>query len=185
MNIEEQRERLLVDRLIKLFNTTFNDFNTRLVRGQDEPIYLPADHNRVFHQLVFAHGFFSSGLHEIAHWCIAGEQRRALPDYGYWYCPDGRNKQQQLAFEQVEVKPQALEWAFSAACGREFTVSTDNLNGVESNRFDFSLAVKEQLNQYFAFGFPVRAQRFIEACSTEFNPSVLTLADCLSASQEL
>ena len=172
--------------LVMLFNDCFFEtYNTRLVKGDLEPVYLPASDICPYHQIVFAHGYFSSALHEISHWLIAGADRRLKEDYGYWYCPDGRTAVEQVLFEQVEVKPQALEWAFSAACGREFTVSTDNLNGVESNRFDFSLAVKEQLNQYFAFGFPVRAQRFIEACSTEFNPSVLTLADCLSASQEL
>ena len=75
-----------VEPLIALFDQTFiTQFNTRLVRGGDEPVYLPANATVAYHQVVFAHGYFSSALHEIAHWCIAGERRRLLEDYGYWY----------------------------------------------------------------------------------------------------
>src|SRR5690606_39383874 len=52
--------------------------------------YLPASEPDGLARVVFAHGFFASALHEIAHWCIAGDYRRTLHDYGYWYCPDGR-----------------------------------------------------------------------------------------------
>ena len=99
--------------LIVLFNECFSsDFNTRLVKGGEEPIYLPADEERSYHALFFAHGFFSSALHECSHWLIAGEQRRQLVDFGYWYEPDGRNAEQQALFQKVEVKPQALEHCF-------------------------------------------------------------------------
>ncbi|NDV91927.1 ABC transporter ATP-binding protein [Alteromonas sp. 345S023] len=158
-----------VDVLIALFNRTFADFNTRLVRGNDEPIYLPADETCSYHQIVFAHGFFSSALHEISHWCIAGEKRRLLEDYGYWYCPDGRNAHQQAEFEKVEVKPQAIEWAFTEAAGRKFQVSTDNLDGVEPDREAFTNNVAAQLAHYRATGFPPRAQRFIGALSDTFS----------------
>lgn len=53
---------------------------------------------------------FNSALHEISHWTIAGKERRLLADLGYWYAPDGRTREQQALFEQVEVKPQAIEW---------------------------------------------------------------------------
>ena len=181
----EQQESCAVDSLIQLFNKTFNEFNTLLVRGTDEPIYLPASNQHPVNQIVFAHGFFNSALHEVAHWCIAGTQRRTQLDYGYWYCPDGRDEQQQTAFEKVEVKPQALEWAFSTACGRLFAVSTDNLNGAEPNRQDFALAVQSQLCEYINLGFPQRAQRFIDACHIEFNTPELTISACLSASKDL
>lgn len=158
-----------VPELIALFDSTFyNQYNTRLIRGNSEPIYLPAGQGKPYAQIVFAHGFFSSALHEIAHWCIAGEQRRLLEDYGYWYCPDGRDEAQQKAFENVEIKPQALEWAFTHAAGRKFSVSTDNLNGAEPDREGFTAAVKEQLMVYIEKGFPTRAQTFIEALSRAF-----------------
>ncbi len=53
--------------------------------------------------------FYASALHEIAHWCIAGENRCQQVDYGYWYEPNGRSEERQFEFEKVEVKPQALE----------------------------------------------------------------------------
>jgi elongation factor P hydroxylase len=154
--------------LIALFNSTFEDFNTRLVLGDDEPIYIPADSPTPYHQVVFAHGFFSSALHEIAHWCIAGEKRRLLEDYGYWYCPDGRDASQQADFEKVEIKPQAIEWAFTEAAGRKFQVSTDNLNGAEPDREGFTRNVAAQLERYKSEGFPPRAEQFINALSSAF-----------------
>ncbi|MEG3767306.1 elongation factor P hydroxylase [Alteromonas sp. 14N.309.X.WAT.G.H12] len=159
-----------VDGLIQLFNQCFFDtYNTRLVRGDDEPIYLPADNDIPYHRIVFAHGFFSSALHEISHWCIAGQARRQLEDYGYWYCPDGRNAQQQRAFENVEVKPQAIEWAFTLAAGRTFQVSTDNLNGAEPDRAGFTRKVAQQLLTYVNTGFPKRAALFLEALHRNFS----------------
>ena len=155
--------------LIDLFNQTFRDFNTRLIRGTNEPVYLPADNEYTYHRIIFAHGFFSSALHEIAHWCIAGEKRRLLEDYGYWYCPDGRDERQQAEFERVEIKPQAIEWAFTEAAGRRFQVSTDNLNGAQPNREAFTRHVQSQLNWYKNNGFPPRAERFISALSATFS----------------
>jgi hypothetical protein len=114
--------------IIMLFNGLFRQpCQTILVRGDNEPEYLPAGPGPA--NVVFAHGYFSSALHEISHWCIAGEYRRTLQDYGYWYCPDGRSHVQQYAFEQVEVKPQALEWLFALACDWRFHISVDNLAG--------------------------------------------------------
>ena len=91
--------------LITLFDTRLGaQYNTRLIKGQDEPLYLPAGKACSYHQIIFAHGYFASALHEISHWCIAGPARRLLEDFGYWYLPDGRNAQQQKSFEQVEIK---------------------------------------------------------------------------------
>ena len=161
--------------LIAIFDAEFHDeFNTRLIRGEDEPVYLPANEKTRYHQIVFAHGFFSSALHEIAHWCVAGPERRLLEDYGYWYCPDGRNEAQQKQFEQVEVKPQAIEWAFTLAAGRQFSVSTDNLDGAEPDREGFTRAVKAQLTTYLNQGFPPRAQRFIAALNKAFDTPALS-----------
>lgn len=122
------------EQLIEIFNSCFADeFNTRLIKGDDEPIYLPADAEVPYNRIVFAHGFYASAIHEISHWCIAGKARRELVDFGYWYCPDGRDAQTQSQFEDVEVKPQALDWLFCVAAGYPFNVSCDNLKGI-SNR---------------------------------------------------
>lgn len=75
--------------LISVFNQTFMpSHNTELLLGGDEPIYLPASEEHRHHRIIFARGFYASALHEVAHWCIAGPQRRLLEDYGYWYHPD-------------------------------------------------------------------------------------------------
>ena len=149
--------------LIILFNTAFTETqNTVLVRGDNEPIYIPAVHAAQKHQIVFAHGYFASALHEIAHWCIAGQKRRLLEDYGYWYSPDGRDAEQQIKFEKAEIKPQAIEWAFSRASGKPFSVSTDNLNGLPVNVQEFHFSVKKQVLVYLERGFPSRASQFID-----------------------
>ncbi|MFT6422331.1 MAG: elongation factor P hydroxylase [Thalassolituus sp.] len=161
-NPQAKRE-LKVEDLIVLFEDAFlASENTRLVAGGCDPEYLPASKNTPYHQVIFAHGFYASALHEISHWCIAGAERRLLPDYGYWYEPDGRSAERQREFEQVEVKPQAIEWILSEACGRRFYISTDNLDGdpaeVEAGRRQFSAAVVVQANKYIESGLPKRAE---------------------------
>lgn len=129
--IDKTDDKALTDWLIGLFNAIYDHpkqhTRTLLVRGDDEPEYLaPKDGNPAY--IVFAHGFFASSLHEISHWCVAGKKRRLLDDFGYWYCPDGRDEATQALFEQVEIKPQAIECLLNLALGRYFYVSQDNLN---------------------------------------------------------
>lgn len=155
----------------------FTDFNTRLVKGDDEPVYLPADAGCDHHRIIFAHGYFASALHEISHWCVAGEARRQLVDFGYWYCPDGRDMQTQQQFESVEVTPQSLEWMFSVAAGFPFNVSCDNLNGDhEPDRIAFQRKVHQKVASYLQQGIPERPQRFIEALNRFYGTPPLTLS---------
>ncbi|WP_405423793.1 elongation factor P hydroxylase [Pantoea stewartii] len=162
--------------LITLFDRCFSeDFQTRLIKGDDEPIYLPADSESPWNRVVFAHGFYASALHEISHWCIAGEARRKLVDFGYWYCPDGRDAQTQSQFESVEVKPQALEWMFCVAAGFPFNVSCDNLDGdCEPDRIAFQRKVHAQVMSYLASGIPARPARFISALAEFYGRPSLT-----------
>ncbi len=154
--------------LIALFEQCFYaDYQTRLVAGDDEPFYQPGQ-DGADHCVVFAHGYFASALHEVAHWCIAGEQRRLKFDYGYWYEPDGRNEIQQAEFERVERKPQALEWLFSLCAGVPFQVSVDNLSGIEVDRAGFTRAVHEQLTDYILTGIPQRAEHFARALANYY-----------------
>ncbi|WP_290798912.1 elongation factor P hydroxylase [Halomonas sp.] len=148
--------------VIALFDGLFQDtFATRLVRGDDEPLYLPADADTPFHRVIFARGFYASALHEISHWCIAGEGRRQWEDYGYWYLPDGRDAVEQRDFEAVEVAPQALERLFSRACGLGFHISVDNLGGdVEVDREAFLARVEARAERYESEGLPPRAAAF-------------------------
>ena len=147
----------------KLLEQSFREvflqsFDTLLIGGAEEPLYLPADEDCQHHRLFYREDYISSAFHEIAHWCIAGEARRLQVDYGYWYQPDGRNKQQQRSFESVEVKPQAVEWHLSVAAGHRFYLSADNLNGSEcSASKHFADAVCQQALHYCWAGLPPRA----------------------------
>jgi elongation factor P hydroxylase len=145
----------------------FEKFQTLLIGGADEPLYQPAANPGDAHRLFYREDYFSSALHEIAHWCIAGEERRKLLDFGYWYNPDGRTTTQQRAFEQVEIKPQALEWIFTRACGQPFRVSADNLSSDETEARGpseaFLRAVEDQAASYCLKGLPSRANAFAHA----------------------
>jgi elongation factor P hydroxylase len=165
--------------LIRIFNNTFSSStNTRLIKGGDEPLYAPASEACDYHQIIFAHGFFSSALHEISHWCLAGARRRLKEDFGYWYTPDGRDQSQQKEFEQLEIKPQAIEWALSVSAGKKFDVSVDNLSGTgHTDRIAFKRAVYQQVLHYLNSGFPDDAEKFIAVLSNFYQtPLPLTRA---------
>jgi len=165
--------------LIKIFDSCFFEkYNTRLVKGLDEPVYYPQDENRPHNELYFAHGFFSSALHESAHWLIAGEKRRKLIDFGYWYAPDGRTDEQQKLFQSVEVKPQAMEWILSVAARYRFRISLDNLNGSISDTDDFKKAVCQQVIAYCEKGISERAESFrLALCRFYGTPFQLNIKD--------
>jgi len=164
--------------LISIFHQTFYaKYQTKLVRGDSEPIYLPATEKGRDNQIIFAHGYYASALHEIAHWCLAGSERRLKEDFGYWYLPDGRNNEQQKVFEQVEIKPQAIEWAFCMATNKTFYVSADNLNGESADTHSFTEQVIKQVAIYCEQGFPKDAQQFINALAEFYHrDNKLTLA---------
>lgn len=146
----DDSEQAITDWLIKLFNTLFADQQVILVRGDSEPEYFPANNNQPA-RIEFAHGFFQSALHECSHWCIAGERRRQLSDFGYWYAADGRSEAQQQAFERVEIRPQALECLFTLACRRPFQVSQDNLFAdFDTSGSTFAHDVYKQAQTYLA-----------------------------------
>ncbi|MEE4246217.1 MAG: elongation factor P hydroxylase [Kangiellaceae bacterium] len=162
------RERQKLELVQKLFAELFYpQYRTRLVFGANEPFYRAASNQH--DAVIFSrHDYLSSALHEIAHWCLAGEQRRQKDDYGYWYCPDGRTDTQQKQFELVEVKPQAVEWALSLACRQTFRVSADNLNNDKGPSPEFSKAIERQLLDYWPRNLPTRAQRLYDACIETF-----------------
>lgn len=147
--------------LIFLFNSLFQHTEkTVLIAGGIEPLYLPKDADFPLHRIIFTQDYYASALHEIAHWCIAGEARRQHIDYGYWYQPDGRDAKKQRQFEQVEIKPQALECIFSMAAGVKFSVSLDNLSGENTADTAFTQQVYEQVRTYLVHGLPSRAAQF-------------------------
>lgn len=150
--------------IIDIFNNCFYlSHNTKLIKGGDEPIYIPANSEIPYHSIYFAHGYYSSALHEIAHWLIAGEKRRLLEDFGYWYAPDGRSEVQQREFEKVEVKPQAIEWILADAAGFRYFASSDNLSGKPGDTQPFKNNVYQQVLHYIKHGLPERAEKLRQA----------------------
>ncbi|WP_325101222.1 elongation factor P hydroxylase [Marinomonas transparens] len=146
--------------LVEAFNTCFlSSFNTCLIGGADEPLYRPADESSSA-VIYFRLDYPSSALHEISHWCIAGQKRRELEDYGYWYEPDSRNAQAQGEFEAVEVKPQAVECILHWVAGLAFRVSVDNLAMPDYDPQHFERAVKVQVGKYLISNLPKRALIF-------------------------
>jgi elongation factor P hydroxylase len=165
--------------LITLFNGLFaSTEQTVLVGGGSEPLYQPGVQT---HTIIFTRNYYASALHEIAHWCIAGHERRQLLDYGYWYKPDGRNSAQQRLFEQVEVKPQSIEWHFSLAAGINFNISLDNITGETSQTDDFKRQIYQQTLHYFDTGLPSRAEKFKNSLLEFYNRSAVYHKTLLSS----
>ena len=135
----------------------------KLVGGAEEPLYLPTTDEDHSARIIYTRDYVSSALHEIAHWCIAGESRRKLVDYGYWYEGDGRSLAAQKKFEAAEIKPQALEWIFSEAIGIRFRVSVDNLTGEPMDAETFKVQVVAQARHFLSSGMPTRATQFARA----------------------
>jgi len=163
----------IVEDLQNIFHKTFREhYRTQLVFGADEPFYEAAKSDTEEHKIICREDFFASGLHEISHWCVAGEKRRMIDDFGYWYNPDGRSIEQQKVFESVEITPQALEMAFSKACNYNFKVSADNLSLPEYDTAPFTKKVTQKFQYYEKNGYPKRAELFIKALKEFYSNQV-------------
>lgn len=163
-------------RLEAVFSRCFLESEgTVLVGGAMEPLYEPASRLDEPHRIFYREDFFASALHEVAHWCIAGPERRRQRDFGYWYAPDGRDAAAQRAFEAVEEKPQSLEWLFSLACGYPFQVSIDNLDpatGALPQTQLFCDRVFQRALDWQRRGLPARAGAFFAALAQDFDTGV-------------
>lgn len=166
-----------VSDLERLFKQVFSSrYATVLKSGFDEPLYLPCSDEREYAEIQSTRDYFSSALHEVAHWCIAGQARRQKLDYGYWYEPDGRDLGTQRLFEKVEIKPQAMEWLFTRACGKRFRLSVDNVGQPDVKASDeFVSAVTSQARAYAEEGLPERAAHFFDALVDFYQPEKPTL----------
>ena len=159
--------------IVEAFNRLFRaPYNTELVGGANEPDYQPASDSTPA-RIRFREDYVRSALHEVAHWSVAGEARRQLPDYGYWYSPDDRNLAQQRAFFTVEVKPQAVEWHFCVALQIPFSPSVDNLSIVipEADLADFTTRLTRRYDEYQQAGLPPRAACFARALQVINQPN--------------
>lgn len=149
--------------IVGVFNSLFSETcSTRLCGGFSEPFYKPARCVTGVHEIQYREDFVSSALHEIAHWCLAGPVRRQRDDYGYWYIQD-RRKDQQLQFEQVEAKPQGLEWILSIAAGIGFRVSCDNFDTESLDIGLFRRLVRQQAIEQLKVGLLKRSKQFADA----------------------
>jgi elongation factor P hydroxylase len=159
--------------VMRAFHESFAEEGVRVAGGFNEPFYLAARDGAPA-EIRFNRDFLNSCLHEIAHWCIAGKDRRARDDYGYWYRPDGRNGAEQVEFFRAEAGPQALEWSFALACGEPFRMSLDNLGGEVGGQAeaDFAAALEARMEGFLKDGFPPRAARFQRALMAQFQPDV-------------
>jgi len=173
-------------RLEKVFARCFRaPFQTELVGGAREPLYRPARAAAALHRLCYREDFFASALHEVAHWCIAGQARRRRIDFGYWYVGEGRSPGQQRRFEAVEYKPQAMEWFFSRACGWPFRISIDNLDAASdpSASGAFRRRILAQALEWRSSGLPGRAAHFYAALCAEFDTAVPARAQTFSLAE--
>lgn len=157
-----------------LFHTTFyREYQTRLYGGAAEPLYEPEKYNettqRREHCIYYRDNYFASALHEVAHWCLAGEQRRRQIDFGYWYYPEGRSADQQQRFLDAEVKPQAIELLFSIASGYFFQPSMDDFSVSATQRSAYQQTITEQALHYCRHGLPPRAETFYVALATYYD----------------
>ena len=167
MSLEDPKN---LARLEALFVRLFREpERTVLVRALScDPVYYPQSESREFAEIHFANNFFSSALHEIAHWLIAGPDRRGKLDYGYWYKPDGRDQAEQQHFEQFEARNQGLEWILSTAANHCFHISADNINGDSTDGVVFAGAVRENALLFLEKGFTGRTKTFVDALIAEF-----------------
>ncbi len=149
-------------------------YRTRIIGGFAEPFY-KAPTTEAFAEIRFTHDYVRSALHELGHWCVAGEQRRTQDDYGYWYAPDGRSSAQQQLFFQVEIEPQAIERHSCTALGIPFAVSVDNLgNPAIEGAAEFSTAVDNCYARYTGNGLPGRASEIYHCLASwkSANPGI-------------
>lgn len=120
----------LCSALTELLSNVFPDLIIK--GGAEEPFYeAPKGDSKAI--LYYRSNYPRSLLHEICHYCLSGEKRRQLDDFGYWYFPCGRSADEQLQFEQVEARPQGLEKLMCEIIGITFIPSLDDFSGRPSS----------------------------------------------------
>lgn len=130
--------------------------------GAEEPFYEAAkDGKKAI--LYFRDNYPRSLLHELSHFCLSGDRRRQLDDFGYWYFPCGRTTEEQILFEKVEARPQGLEKAMCEVLGIKFSPSLDDFSGKPaSEKF---LQQLDKAYQEMLVSAPPTAKKVLEALS--------------------
>ncbi|MCZ6710515.1 MAG: elongation factor P hydroxylase [Gammaproteobacteria bacterium] len=146
------------------FNASIGQrYRTLLVGGALEPLYIPSV-GRVPAIIHYTRDYAQSVLHEVSHWCLAGNARRRLRDYGYWYVPPPRSDDEQAAFYAVEKYVQALESVLADACGLKFRVSADQIG---ADVHDFACTVADLAHRIRNQGIRGRAAEVLAALRTQ------------------
>lgn len=112
-----------------LINAFANIFPNLTFKGGAEEPYYSAPKGGMNAIIHFRSNYPRSLLHEVSHYCLAGDRRRDIDDFGYWYSECGRTKEEQQRFETVEVRPQGLEKAMCDIVGIKFSPSLDDFSG--------------------------------------------------------
>ncbi len=149
---------MLCAKLMDILADTFPDLIIQ--GGADEPFYEAAKGEQKA-ILYFRSNYPRSLLHELSHYCLAGNHRRTLDDFGYWYFPCGRTEEEQILFEKVEARPQGLEKAFCEAVGLQFSPSLDDFSGRPAS--ESFLTHLEAAYQEMMTNPPPTAKRALEA----------------------
>ncbi|MHC5224893.1 elongation factor P hydroxylase [Ignatzschineria sp. LJL83] len=137
--------------------------------GAEEPFYESAKEGQKA-ILYFRDNYPRSLLHELSHFCLAGDRRRKLDDFGYWYFPCGRTAEEQLLFEEVEARPQGLEKVMCEVIGIKFSPSLDDFSGnPPSNSFITNL---EKAYQEMSHTPPPTAQKVLEGFRSHFGSKI-------------
>lgn len=112
-----------------LINAFSDIFPNLIIKGDAEEPFYEAPRANTNAVLYFRSNYPRSLLHEISHYCLAGDRRRSLDDFGYWYTPCGRTAEEQQRFEMVEARPQGLEKVICEIVGIKFSPSFDDFSG--------------------------------------------------------
>jgi len=148
-------------------------YDTVLIGGAEEPLYKPAAPGRPA-EIRYTRDYAQSALHEMAHWCIAGAERRKLLDYGYWYHPPPRAGRAREQFFAVESRVQGLELLFARAAAVRFHVSVDDPG---SDPGDFEARVRGAARAWLAAGFPQRTVAVFAALADDWQARIAACQD--------
>ena len=148
----------------RVFNLVFVDHKVVMNGGHAEPLYIPSVR---IAEIQYRQDYTASALHEAAHWCIAGQRRRRLKDYGYFYSPPPRTQLDSARFEAAEVEAQSMELLFSEAAGLRFQPSADDVDAPINGLDTFSHRILIRARERRRLGLPERAQKFVTALLNE------------------
>ena len=148
----------------RVFNLVFVDHKVVMNGGHAEPLYIPSVR---IAEIQYRQDYTASALHEAAHWCIAGQGRRRLKDYGYFYSPPPRTQVDSVRFEAAEVEAQSMELLFSEAAGLLFQPSTDAVDAPTNGLDKFGHRILIRARERRRLGLPERAEKFMTALLNE------------------